>query len=84
MEAATGERAGAAVLIGIGSYLLAEQVWPLRYAAHDAEAMADVLSDPEVCGFPRAQGQAPHRSGGLARRGHTPSRQMASRAGSRS
>ena len=53
MEAATGERAGAAVLIGIGSYLLPEQVWPLRYAAHDAEAMADVLSDPEICGFPR-------------------------------
>ena len=32
MEAATGERAGAAVLIGIGDYLLEEQVWPLRYA----------------------------------------------------
>ena len=52
MEAATGERAGAAVLIGIGEYLHEEQVWPLRYAARDAEAMAGVLSDPEVCGFP--------------------------------
>jgi serine/threonine protein kinase len=52
MEAATSERHGAAVLIGIGAYLQAEQVWPLRYAARDAEAMAGVLSDPEVCGFP--------------------------------
>jgi serine/threonine protein kinase/uncharacterized caspase-like protein len=52
MEAATSERHGAAVLIGIGSYLRAEQVWPLRYAARDAEAMAGILSDPEVCGFP--------------------------------
>ena len=42
----------AAVLIGIGDYLHKEQVWPLRYAARDAEAMAGVLSDPEVCGFP--------------------------------
>src|SRR5271170_6885207 len=51
MEAATGERDGAAVLIGIGAYLHEEQIWPLRYAARDAEAMAGVLSDPEVCGF---------------------------------
>jgi serine/threonine protein kinase len=55
MEAATSERDGAAVLIGIGQYLLEEQVWPLRYAARDAEAMAGVLSDPEVCGFPAAK-----------------------------
>ncbi len=52
MEAATGERAGAAVLIGVSDYLHQEQVWPLRYAARDAEAMAGVLSDPEVCSFP--------------------------------
>jgi serine/threonine protein kinase len=52
MEGGTGERGGAAVLIGIGEYLHAEQVWPLRYAARDAEAMAGVLSDPELCGFP--------------------------------
>src|SRR5262245_27828984 len=49
---AAGERAGAAVLIGIGDYLRSEQVWPLRYAARDAEALAGVLTDPEVCGFP--------------------------------
>jgi serine/threonine protein kinase len=52
MEAATGERNGAAVLIGIGEYLHKEQVWPLLYAARDAEAMASVLFDPDVCGFP--------------------------------
>jgi serine/threonine protein kinase len=52
MVAATGQRAGAAVLIGVGDYLRSEQVWPLRYAARDAEAMAGVLSDPEVCRFP--------------------------------
>src|SRR3954447_22848562 len=52
MEAATVERAGAAVLIGIGDYLHQEQVWPLRYAARDAEAMAAILRDSEVCGFP--------------------------------
>jgi serine/threonine protein kinase len=49
---ASGERAGAAVLIGIGDYLRSEQVWPLRYAARDAEAMAEVLIDPETCSFP--------------------------------
>jgi Protein kinase domain/Caspase domain len=52
MEAATGERNGAAVVIGIGEYLRQEQVWPLCYAARDAEAMAGVLSDPDVCSFP--------------------------------
>jgi serine/threonine protein kinase len=49
---ATGERAGVAVVIGIGDYVDAEHVWPLRYAARDAEAMAAILIDPEVCGFP--------------------------------
>ncbi len=52
MAVARGERAAAALLIGIGKYLHAGQVWPLRYAARDAEAMAGVLIDPEVCGFP--------------------------------
>jgi serine/threonine protein kinase len=52
MEGGTGERGGAAVLIGIGEYLHTQQVWPLCYAARDAEAMAGVLSDPELCSFP--------------------------------
>jgi serine/threonine protein kinase len=52
MAAANGERPAAALLIGIGSYLHDQQVWPLKYAARDAEAMAGALIDPEVCGFP--------------------------------
>jgi serine/threonine protein kinase len=51
MAAVAGERAGTALLIGIGEYLHSGQVWPLRFAAHDAEAMADALTDPEVCRF---------------------------------
>jgi serine/threonine protein kinase len=50
--AGTTERAGVALLIGIGHYLHPEQVWPLRFAARDAEAMVDALVDPDVCGFP--------------------------------
>jgi serine/threonine protein kinase len=50
--AAAGERAGAAVLIGIGEYLRAEQVAPLRFAARDAQAMERVLIDPEISSFP--------------------------------
>jgi serine/threonine protein kinase len=50
--ASAGERAGVALVIGIGEYLHAEQVRPLRFAARDAEAMAGVLTDVAVCGFP--------------------------------
>jgi serine/threonine protein kinase len=49
------ERAGAALLIGIGRYLRTEQVCPLRFAARDAEAMADLLVDPDVCAFSHAK-----------------------------
>src|SRR4051812_38983975 len=49
---AAGERAGAALVIGIGEYRHAGQVGPLRFAARDAEAMAEALIDSEVCGFP--------------------------------
>jgi hypothetical protein len=55
MNAATVERAGAAVVIGVGDYLHQEEVWPLRYAARDAEAMAGVLRDLEICGSPGDQ-----------------------------
>ena len=48
---AVGERAGAAVLIGVGDYLHAEQVLPLRYAVRDAEAMADVLATARCAAF---------------------------------
>jgi serine/threonine protein kinase len=45
-------RAGAALLIGIGSYLHARRLTPLAFAANDARAMESVLLDPDVCGFP--------------------------------
>jgi serine/threonine protein kinase len=51
--APAGERAGAALLIGIGDYLQGDRVWPLRFAARDAAAMEEVLIDPDVCAFPR-------------------------------
>jgi hypothetical protein len=47
MEGATGGRGGAAAVIGIGEYLYTQQVWPLRYAARDAEAITGVLSNRE-------------------------------------
>jgi serine/threonine protein kinase len=50
--AIAGERAGAALVIGIGDYGKADQVRPLRFAARDAEAMASILIDRETCGFP--------------------------------
>ncbi len=46
------ERAGAAVVFGVGEYLHAESVRPLRFAAPDAEAVAKALVDPSICGFP--------------------------------
>jgi serine/threonine protein kinase len=46
-------RVGAALLVGIGAYECAGKVAMLRYAARDAEALAEVLTDSEVCGFPR-------------------------------
>ena len=49
MGARTGERNGAAVLIGVGEYLHQEQVWPLRYTHRGTEeAMAGVFRDPDV------------------------------------
>jgi serine/threonine protein kinase len=47
-----GARDGAAVVIGVGEYLHAERVRPLRFAARDAKAIAGALIDPAVCGFP--------------------------------
>ena len=51
-EEGTGLK-GAALLVGIGSYLCAERVGPLRFAAGDAQALAETLLDPDICGFPR-------------------------------
>src|SRR5947209_5637123 len=44
-------RKGVGLVIGVGTYPHPE-VRPLLYAPRDAEAMAETLADPEVCGFP--------------------------------
>src|SRR5579864_5233726 len=46
-------RVGAALLVGIGAYERSDKLATLRYAARDAEAIAEVLTDPALCGFPR-------------------------------
>jgi serine/threonine-protein kinase len=48
-------RAGVALVIGVGEYLRAERVEPLRFATHDAIALADALTDPDLCAFPHDQ-----------------------------
>jgi serine/threonine protein kinase len=45
-------RAGVALLIGINDYLRGEQIPALQFAVRDAEALADLLTDDEVCRFP--------------------------------
>jgi serine/threonine protein kinase len=55
MPTVTSCRAGVALVIGVGEYLRAERVEPLRFAARDAEALADTLADPELCAFPADQ-----------------------------
>lgn len=47
-----GRRAGAALLVGVGGYLHADRIQTLRFAVRDAEALGELLVDPEVCGFP--------------------------------
>ena len=42
-----------ALLFGIGEYHDRERIAPLRYAARDARALARLLTDPDVCAFPR-------------------------------
>jgi serine/threonine protein kinase/uncharacterized caspase-like protein len=48
-------RAGVALVIGVGEYLRTEAVESLRFAARDAQALADALADPDLCAFPRDQ-----------------------------
>src|SRR5262245_40857154 len=55
MPALTTSRAGVALVIGVGEYLRAERVETLHFAAHDAIALADTLSDPNLCAFPPEQ-----------------------------
>jgi serine/threonine protein kinase/uncharacterized caspase-like protein len=53
MPAQAGPRNAVALLFGIGAYHAAERIAPLRYATRDARALARLLADPDVCGFPR-------------------------------
>ena len=46
-------RNAAALLIGIGQYDRADGITALPFAARDARGMAKLLTDPDVCGFPR-------------------------------
>jgi serine/threonine protein kinase len=44
-------RAGVALLIGINEYLRGDQIPALRFAVRDAETLADLLADDDVCRF---------------------------------
>jgi serine/threonine protein kinase/uncharacterized caspase-like protein len=55
MPTMSNGRAGVALVIGVGEYLHAERVEPLRFATRDAEALAEALADPGQCAFPREQ-----------------------------
>ncbi len=52
MDAQDLGRSGAALLIGVGDYLESDRVGRLRFAERDAQALAEVLTEPNVCGFP--------------------------------
>src|SRR4051794_4678698 len=52
MATVEGCRAGVGLLIGIGDYLHSDRVGPLRFATRDARVLAEVLVEPDVCGFP--------------------------------
>jgi serine/threonine protein kinase len=45
-------RAAVGLVIGVGEYLRAERVEPLRFAKHDADALASALAEPALCAFP--------------------------------
>jgi serine/threonine protein kinase len=53
MSASASPRNAVALLFGIGDYHARERIAPLRFATRDARALARLLGDPEVCGFPR-------------------------------
>ena len=55
MPTLNGCREGVALVMGVGDYLRAERVEPLRFATQDAVAFADALADPDLCSFARDQ-----------------------------
>ena len=48
-------RNAAALLVGVGRYARGDRIPGLRYAARDARALARLLTDADVCGFPRSR-----------------------------
>jgi serine/threonine protein kinase len=48
-------RRALALVIGIGDYQCSEQIPRLHFAGRDAAALAELLKDPDVCGFPKEQ-----------------------------
>jgi serine/threonine protein kinase len=46
-------RSAVAVVIAIGDYMHSERVPSLRFATRDAKALARILTDSDVCGFPK-------------------------------
>src|SRR4051812_14835783 len=55
MTTSLSRREGVALVIGIGAYRGADRITPLRYAARDADDLADALADPDIGGFPDDQ-----------------------------
>jgi serine/threonine protein kinase len=55
MPTLNGCREGVALVVGVGEYLRAERIAPLRFAAPDAASLADALADPNLCAFPHEQ-----------------------------
>jgi serine/threonine protein kinase len=54
MAGAENRRNGVALVLGVGDYPHPE-IARLEFAAQDAEAVAEALTDPEVCAFPAEQ-----------------------------
>src|SRR3954454_15609538 len=46
-------RNAVALLFGIGDYHQRQRIEPLRYSARDARALSRLITDPDVCAFPR-------------------------------
>jgi serine/threonine protein kinase len=45
-------RQAAALLVGIDAYQPRNRIPALQFAAHDAQSLADILKDPNLCAFP--------------------------------
>src|SRR5438105_15703945 len=52
MSSARSHRAGVGLVIGVGEYQHLDPRWRLPCAAQDARAVANILTDPDICAFP--------------------------------